>query len=217
MDEKDNLLPERNNKMSFVKDSVNRTPIVDNVFSIVSRAKEAQAKLGPDAVVNATIGSLYTENGELATLDIVFNTLKNLDDRKLAAYAASFVGNPAFCKEVENWVLADNSNLYREVIATPGGTGAVGISITNTLEPGQTLIIPEIAWGSYALMAQMNNLEVARYSLFEGDHFNLDSFRQTCRSVMEKQDRLVMIINDPCHNPTGYSLTDAEWKEVISF
>lgn len=34
---------------------------------------------------------------------------------------------------------------------------------------------------------------------------------------MEKQNRLVIVINDPCHNPTGYSLSKDEWKEVISF
>lgn len=34
---------------------------------------------------------------------------------------------------------------------------------------------------------------------------------------MEKQNRLVIVINDPCHNPTGYSLSEDEWKKVISF
>lgn len=203
--------------MSFVKDSANRTPIVDTVFAIADRAKKAKAQLGADQVIDATIGSLYNEEGSLATMDVVFDTLKGLDDTQLASYAASFVGNPAFRRDVENWVLDGNSNLYREVIATPGGTGAVGISIENCLDAGQTLIIPEIAWGSYALMAQMNNLKLAQYSLFEGDHFNIESFKAVCRSVMETQNRLVVIINDPCHNPTGYSLSDTEWKEIVDF
>ena len=30
--------------MNFVKESVNQTPIVDTVFSIVAKAKEAKAK-----------------------------------------------------------------------------------------------------------------------------------------------------------------------------
>ncbi|MEY8309679.1 aminotransferase class I/II-fold pyridoxal phosphate-dependent enzyme [Erysipelotrichaceae bacterium 51-3] len=203
--------------MSFVKDSANRTPIVDTVFAVVELAKEAKAKYGDDQVVDAVIGSLYTEEGKLATLNTVFSTLKNIDDAHLAKYAVSFTGNPDFQKDAIDWVLDGNSDLYKEVIATPGGTGAVGMSIENCLEPGQTLIIPEIAWGSYALMAQMNNLEVARYSLFDGDHFNMNSFKATCKEVMAKQERLVLIINDPCHNPTGYSMSEDEWKEVIAF
>ena len=45
--------------MSFVKDSVNRQPIVDTVFAIVAKAKEDKEKNGPENVVDATIGSLY--------------------------------------------------------------------------------------------------------------------------------------------------------------
>lgn len=33
---------------------------------------------------------------------------------------------------------------------------------------------------------------------------------------MEKQGKVLAIINDPCHNPTGYSLTNEEWKKLIA-
>ncbi|MCF0258470.1 MAG: aminotransferase class I/II-fold pyridoxal phosphate-dependent enzyme [Erysipelotrichaceae bacterium] len=203
--------------MSFVKDTVNRTPIIDNVFGVASKAKAAKAEIGKENVVDSTLGSLFDENGDLVALDTVFDSLKSLDNRNLAAYAASFTGNPAFREKAVDWVLNNNSSLYKEVIATPGGTGAVGISVTSTLEPGQTLIIPEIAWGSYSLMAQMSNIKTAAYSLFEGDHFNLDSFKKTVQDVMKTQDKVVVIINDPCHNPTGYTMSEEEWKEVVDF
>ena len=203
--------------MSFVKESVSQKPIVDTVFTIVKKAKEYKAKSGEDAVVDATIGSLYDEEGKLVALDSVFSSLKNLDNRVLAAYAASFTGNEDFKDRVYQWVLNDNSHLHHEIIATPGGTGAVAMTIQECLDAGQTVILPEIAWGSYNLMAQMNNLQVETYSLFEGDHFNVDSFKRTCQAVMAKQNKLVVVINDPCHNPTGYSLTREEWNEVIAF
>lgn len=202
---------------NFVKDSVSQTPIVDTVFAIVNKAKEAKKTYGEDAVTDATIGSLYTEAGELAALDCVFDSLKNLDNKVLASYAAGFTGNPDFRQKVIDWVLDGNSRLYKEVIATPGGTGAVAMTIQECLDPGQTVVLPEIAWGSYNLMAQMNNLEVAKYSLFYGDRFNMDSFREVCTKTMEKQGKLVVVINDPCHNPTGYSMTREEWEEVIAF
>ena len=203
--------------MSFVKESVSQKPIVDTVFTIVKKAKEDKAKSGEDAVVDATIGSLYDEEGKLVALDSVFASLKNLDNRVLAAYAASFTGNEDFKDRVYQWVLNGNSHLHHEIIATPGGTGAVAMTIQECLDAGQTVILPEIAWGSYNLMAQMNNLQVETYSLFEGDHFNVDSFKRTCQAVMAKQNKLVVVINDPCHNPTGYSLTREEWNEVIAF
>lgn len=203
--------------MSFVKDSVNKTPIVDTVFVIVDKAKAAKEKVGAENVVDATIGSLYNEEGSLVALDTVFDSLKSQDNKVLAKYATSFTGNPDFNDRVYNWVLDGNSSLKHEVIATPGGTGAVGMVVGQCLEQGQTIILPEIAWGSYNLMAQMNNINTAYYSLFEEDHFNIESFKKTCLDVMSKQDKLVMIINDPCHNPTGYSLSNEEWKEVVNF
>ena len=203
--------------MSFVKDSVNKEPIVDNVFTIVSKAKQAIAEYGNDAVVNATIGSLYGEDGKLVALDTVYDSLKNLDNRSMAAYAASFTGNPDFKEQVYEWVLNGNSHLNHEVIATPGGTGAVDMTVSYCLDPGQTLVLPSLAWGSYNLMAQMNNLKTVKYDLFEEGHFNLNSFKKACLSAMEVQDRLVVIINDPCHNPSGYSLSKEEWNEVIAF
>ena len=173
--------------------------------------------LGEENVVDATIGSLYNEQGSLVALDSVFSSLKSLDNKVLAAYAASFTGNDDFKDRVYKWVLDGNSHLHHEVIATPGGTGAVAMTIQECLDVGQTVILPEIAWGSYNLMAQMNNLSVKTYALFEEDHFNLTSFKETCEKVMKEQDKLVIVINDPCHNPTGYSLSSQEWKDVIAF
>lgn len=203
--------------MRFVKESVNTKPIVDTVFAIVKKAAAAKEEVGEENVVDATIGSLYDESGKLVALNSVFDSLKEQDNRVLAAYAASFTGNPDFQKDVWNWVVGDRVTLPHHVIATPGGTGAVAMTIQECLDGDQTVILPEIAWGSYALMAQMNNLNVAKYSLFEDDHFNLTSFKKTVASVMEKQNRILIVINDPCHNPTGYSLKKEEWKEVIAF
>lgn len=50
--------------MNFVKESVNQTPIVDTVFSIVAKAKEAKAKVGSENVVDATM-VLYMMKREL--------------------------------------------------------------------------------------------------------------------------------------------------------
>ena len=55
--------------MSFTKESVNKTPIVDTVFVIVDKAKKAKEEVGAENVVDATIGSLYSEDGKLVALD----------------------------------------------------------------------------------------------------------------------------------------------------
>ncbi len=33
--------------------------------------------------------------------------------------------------------------------------------------------------------------------------------------ILEIQDRLVIIINTPAHNPTGYALSNEDWQQVV--
>lgn len=204
--------------MSFVKKEVNTTPIEDTVFVIVEKAAKAKEQYGKENVVDATIGSLYDENGNLVALDSVFTPYNKIPKETKAKYAGSFTGNPGYRQQVYDWLLGNlHSTLAHSVIATPGGTGAVNITLCECLDKGETVVLPEIAWGSYALMATMANLQTKKYSLFEDGHFNLKSFCATCEEVMESQDKLVVVLNDPCHNPTGYSLSKEEWEAVISF
>ena len=202
----------------FIRQNIDHQPIVDNVFKIVSLANDAIAKKGKENIVNATIGSLYDEDGNLVALDTVFNTYNSLDNRTKAKYASSFSGNPNFRKQVYNWVVQDTKlDLCHSVIGTPGGSGAVSSTILNVLDEGQTLIIPHIAWGNYKSMATIANCKVQAYQMFDGDAFNITSFKETCREVMARQGKVLAIINDPCHNPTGYSMTVEEWNQVIDF
>ena len=60
--------------MGFVKKSANLTPIVDTVFAIVAKAKEAKATIGEENVVDATIGSLYGEDGKIVAYKTIFDS-----------------------------------------------------------------------------------------------------------------------------------------------
>ncbi len=64
--------------MSFVKENVNRQPIVDTVFAIVKKAKEDKEKIGEENVVDATIGSLYNEQESPVALDSGFFVEKSV-------------------------------------------------------------------------------------------------------------------------------------------
>lgn len=204
--------------MKFVKRNANPTPIVDSVFSVMKLAHQAIEQYGDDAVINGTIGSLCDEDGKLVALKTVFDNYDSISDTRKAAYASSFIGNPDYCTQVYNWVLGNqNYQGFHQVIATPGGSGAVSSTFHSLLDEGETVIIPFIAWGSYTIMAENQGLKFQAYQLFENDSFNLTSFKETCLDVLQKQNKLLVVINDPCHNPTGYSLTLEEWQEIILF
>lgn len=204
--------------MNFVKKSADMQPLVDTVFAIVAKAKEAKAKYGDENVVDATIGSLYDETGKIVAFKSVYETFDNIPAANKAAYAVSFQGNPEYRTLCKEWTLGKaNVNLESTVIATPGGTGAVSLGISEFLETGETVVIPDIAWGSYVIMAKDKQLNFTRYEMFEGDHFNLNSVKEQVNALVGKQNRIVLVVNDPCHNPTGYTMTHEEWRELIDY
>ena len=204
--------------MTFTRKTASLKPIEDTVFTVVRAAKQDAAEHGPEHVVDGTIGSLCDEEGKLVAYQSVFHHYDEIDDRVKASYAASFTGNPGFRKEVFDWVKQDaDVRLAHSVIATPGGSGAVSTAFTTFLDQGQTVILPDIAWGSYKLMASENNLNAVTYEMFDGDTFNMASFRSTIQDVMARQDKIMVVVNDPCHNPTGYSMSLEEWKQIIAF
>ena len=104
-----------------------------------------------------------------------------------------------------------------ESIPTPGGTGAVSNSLFNALDAGETLILPDIYWGPYKNMAQSNSFEILEYKFIVDGKFNIEGFKQCCLEVIKKQGKVVSILNDPCNNPTGYSLSNDEFSQIIEF
>ena len=52
--------------------------------------------------------------------------------------------------------------------------------------------------------------------LDENNQYNLPALKVKVNEILAKQDSLLLIINTPAHNPTGYSLSDADMDGVIS-
>ena len=203
--------------MNFIKESADKNPIVDTVFAIVRKAIAAKEEFGAENVTDATLGSLYSEDGNLVAMDSVYRSFDEVTPKQKAGYASGFLGNADFRTLCTDWTVR-NISLPSSVVATPGGTGAVSLGIGEFLETGESVVIPDIAWTSYAIMAQDKQLGAVRYSMFdENDNFNLADIKEKVNSLKGKQNRIVLVINDPCHNPTGYSMSHAEWAELISF
>ena len=203
--------------MTFTKKSANRVPIVDTVFKVVQKAKQDKLENG-DAVIDATLGALFDEDGNFVALKSVYSHYDAISSAVKGSYAADFTGNPSFRKAVYQWVCGPaDLSLAHSVIASPGGSGAVSSCFDAFLDPGQTIILPEIGWVSYQLMVMQYHLKAKTYNLFDGDRFDLNSVKDAVKEVAEIQDRVVLLLNDPCHNPTGYSLSYEEWAELISF
>ncbi len=185
----------------------------DVVFTAVRAAQDAKKKYGKDKVMDATLGSLYNEEGIMVALDSVWDVFNDIPNIQKAKYASSLQGNIEYREAVKKWLGLPDA----EVVATPGGSGAVSITFKNSLDQGDKILLPDVYWAPYLVMAVEQKLEVDYYQMFKGDHFDVESFKVKCLELMKEQGKVLVAINDPAHNPTGYTMSMNEWEQVMEF
>ncbi len=187
---------------------------------ILQLAKEAAAKKQTNPnVINATIGMYYDEEGRIGGMPSVFKGLKALNEDQVLPYPAADGGEP-FKSNVISWVLGQyedklRKDLYISACATPGGSGAITQTFDLYGKPGNKVFISDVRW-QYDRFASRAHLSIFDHNTFVDGHFDIDSFQSRLAALCEIQKQVIVIINDPCHNPTGYILSMCEWKKILS-
>lgn len=199
----------------FAAQQGRKIPKEDKNFAVNSRAKAMAAAQGADKVVNGTLGVLLNDEGKLAVLSSVNEVCKSLAPGDFAEYAP-IAGLPAFREAVKKDAFGSyEPKRFTEAVATPGGTGAIRSTISNFSERGDKVLLTDWYWGPYGTIAGELGRSLATFKLFdEKRKFNTADFRAKVEELLAAQDRLVIILNTPAHNPTGYSLTMEDWEGV---
>ena len=179
----------------------------DNILKDDALAISRVANLDKGGI-NATVGAFQP----FEVFSFVQEIESNLSTKEKYSYSSVDGG--------ENFRRAVNSYLGLEghyVVSTPGGTGAITCSVSLTLEKGESLLTPYPCWGPYFGIAKGNGLMSVTYNLIKDNHFDLEDFINKANEIIKNEHKLVFILNDPCQNPTGYSLTDDEINALFSF
>ena len=199
----------------LARENGRKIPKEDKVFGASSRAKAMIAEKGADKVINATIGSLLDDNGKLVVLSSVDKVFRTLKPQDYADYAP-IRGIPAFAEAVKKAAFGSyEPKGFVEAVATPGGTGSLRNVISNYSSPGDKIITSDWHWAPYNTIAGEIGRSVEVFELFTQDRkFNAQSLKAKVTELLALQESLVIILNTPAHNPTGYSLTLEDWDKV---
>ncbi len=205
--------------MKYVNQNLKNFDEGEDVLARSMKIKEKQ-KQQPH-LVNATIGTLYNEDKSASILHVVKDTMQTLDDNEIFLYSAtqgpkdfdinliSYLFGP-YEKEVKQ-------KKYLGVIPTPGATGAINLSLFLSLNENDIVILPSKCWNVYFNMCQSMNLKYVVYDYIKDNQFDLQGFKECVEKVSQTQKHIVTILNDPCNNPTGYSLTLKEFSQLIQY
>jgi aromatic-amino-acid transaminase len=200
--------------MDFVIGAHRTRPGDDPIFSLNAEAQRRQAA-GED-VINATIGALLDDDGKLALMPSVVEALRDVEPEVAAGYAP-IPGRSDFRHAVVQDLLGPVGLADRAVcVATPGGSGALRISMDNFLEPHQTVLTSSYFWGPYRTQADEAGRAFTTFTMFDPNgRFHVADLERKLEGIASAQGRALLVLNTPCHNPTGYSLDDDEWRATV--
>ncbi|MBQ4213344.1 MAG: aminotransferase class I/II-fold pyridoxal phosphate-dependent enzyme [Selenomonas sp.] len=189
----------------------------DAIFGATAACNKAADKYGLDKVTNATIGMMMDDAGKIAVLPTVEKVFRSLSAEDYFRYAP-IAGVPEYLAEVEKLVFADNRpEGFIASCATSGGTGAIHHAVANYVERGTKVLTSDWFWGTYNVICNECGCKLVNYKLFDEDNnFNIAAYANKVAEIYKEQDSLLVIINTPAHNPTGFSLTEEDWDQVLA-
>ena len=189
---------------------------VDLILKYSTLAKKRAEAIGKDNILDATIGSFLDEDGTLMVMKTVEKALQEVSFSEGASYAPT-LGEPEFLKVLEKSVFLDKKpKAHLGTVTTPGGTAALRNASFNYLELGERCITTDFYWSNYKNLLAENGRFLETFTTFDReDGFNLDACLKTCQEVAKKQRNVMLLLNTPAHNPTGFELSYNEWETLV--
>ncbi|MAZ43033.1 MAG: hypothetical protein CMB19_03750 [Euryarchaeota archaeon] len=187
----------------------------DTIFAWFARYQNAKAE-GRDAV-NGTIGALLEDDGTLAINTVVDEAIRQAPPVEIAAYAP-LTGLPAFLDLAKTLALGErrteleSMGIAMTATASAGGSGALYLAATNFANRGDHVILRDRHWGPYKGFLSGCDLKPRTYPLLPKEaspypFVDIQGFKSELSDLCAKQDKVMIWINDPAHNPTGLTLT----------
>ncbi|HEV2516950.1 MAG TPA: amino acid aminotransferase [Devosia sp.] len=139
-----------------------------------------------------------------------------LDSAKTKTYKG-VVGNKEFSAAIVDLALGGVvENKRIRCVNGAGGTGALSIlmNVLGRARPKGRIFISDPSWPNHWPMAELAGLTPVYYPYF--DHakrlVDFDKMMGTLNTLTSDD---IVLLHGCCHNPTGASLTNAQWDEVV--
>ncbi|MEO1043487.1 MAG: amino acid aminotransferase [Pseudomonadota bacterium] len=139
--------------------------------------------------------------------------LKRIDAETTKSYESA-QGNPVFGQEIGRLVLGELQDRHA-VFATPGGSGALHIAMRflQRLSPQGRLFVSKPCWPNHLGIAKALNIPVVDYVYApKGDGY--PDFDQVLADLEDLQAGDAVLLQGPCHNPTGTDFNAEQWAAL---
>lgn len=202
----------------FINKASENKKLKNNILELANEAIEAK-KIDSN-VINATTGMFKDESGSLYEFSCVKKVIKTLNTDEKFAYSNS-AGSPSFTQAIlvslfGPYVEDVKEECFVGCIPSPGGSGGLNLAFTNYVDKGESVLLPNHMWENYLNYASELEFVPELYSLFDKDgNFDINDLKARIDKIKSKQKRIMILINDPCENPTGFCMTDKDYDALI--
>ncbi|MFO7860881.1 MAG: aminotransferase class I/II-fold pyridoxal phosphate-dependent enzyme [Desulfosalsimonas sp.] len=183
---------------------------------ILSQSAEAKQKA---TRLNATIG-IAKQGDSAMVLPSVMRSVAGLAAEESVTYAPSF-GIPQLRSTWQKEIYEKNPSLAGKTVSLPvvtnGITHAISIFADVWTDPGDVIVLPEMMWGNYNMIFGVRKkARISQYPIFtETGAYNVDALADCLKKEARENQKITVLLNFP-HNPTGYTLTEAEADQVVA-
>ena len=173
--------------------------------SILIQAAEAKGKK-----LNATIGiALQDDKTPMRLASIEKKILLNPKD--VFPYASNY-GKPELRALWLEKIRKENKLKETSTPIVAGGlTNALSMVAYLFVNPGDRIVTTDKFWENYEMVFGLPGGILDTFNMFKGGGLDLESFR---KKLKEGKGKKIVLFNFP-HNPTGYSPTEKEVREIV--
>jgi len=168
------------------------------------------------------VGVYKNEAGATPIMKAVTRAEERLLERETTKVYEGPAGNAVFNLEMARLALGDDAlDAVRDrlcVYATPGGTGALRLAaeLLYQASPDATVWLSDPTWANHAKLISASGFSLAKYA-FMAPGLGKASLELILGSLETAAAGDVVLIQGPCHNPTGIDLSPEDWSSLAGF
>ena len=184
----------------------------EDITRVSQMAKIAVAK--DPSVINATVGVLLEDNGDILFSNVFDSIIPTLTPKE--KYPYEDVLGPAQLKNNVLKFLKQEKFLEKPnmTVITAGGTGALSNAIS-VFSDNAGLVVSELCWNNYFTIAKDFKVDICAYNTFDNDKYDLKAFEEALDKTILEKENVIVLLNTPSHNPTGYDLSNEELESIV--
>ncbi len=169
-------------------------------------------------ITDSRVGAILDDEGELVTIPTVVDSFRTCD---LSFAYPPIEGFKTFRERVTSWVLGPDLKVAKEnhnlmSFSTVGGTTALWLAFRFAHIYGLEVLIPDLGRPCYTDLCNGASAYYRKYTVLDRENsFNLQAISDIIQEDKNKFKGFLLLINDPCQNPTGHSLSEDESKALF--